>query len=54
MMRRSFTCNYNNLKKLNKLGVKLVHHKYTDLAVKVFERVYELSHFSSDAKSVSV
>ena len=46
MMRRSFTCNYNNLKKLNKLGVKLVHYKYTDLAVKVFERVYELSHFS--------
>lgn len=47
MMRRSFTCNYNNLKKLNGLGVKLVHHKYTELAVKVFERVYELSHFSS-------
>jgi tetratricopeptide (TPR) repeat protein len=47
MMRRSFTVNYNDLKKLNKLGVKLVHHKYTELAVKVFERVYELSHFSS-------
>jgi tetratricopeptide (TPR) repeat protein len=53
MMRRSFTCNYNNLKKLNKLGVKLVHHKYTDLAVKVFERVYELSHFSESNKKVA-
>ena len=46
MMRRSFTCNFNDLKKLNKLGVKLVHHKYTELAVKVFERVYELSYFA--------
>lgn len=43
MMRRNFMINYNDLKKLNRIGVNLVHHKYSDLAMKVFERVYELS-----------
>ncbi len=52
MMRRSFTMNYNQQQKLNSLGVKLVHHKFTDFAVKVFERVYELSHFKQNQELV--
>lgn len=34
---------YNNTDALTKLGVKLVHYHLTSFAVKVFERVYQLS-----------
>jgi tetratricopeptide (TPR) repeat protein len=43
LMIRSFQKNYNDVEALTKLGVKLVHHQFTKLAVKVFERVYQLS-----------
>ena len=42
-MRKEFQEYYNNIEGLTQLGVKLVHHQYTKLAVKVFDRVYQLS-----------
>lgn len=43
LMMKSFQRQYNDVEALTKLGVKLVHHQFTKLAVKVFERVYQLS-----------
>ncbi len=43
LMRKAFQKSFNDAEQLTKLGVKLVHHQLTKLAVKVFERVYELS-----------
>ncbi len=43
LMRKEFQEYYNNIEGLTQLGVKLVHHQYTKLAVKVFDRVYQLS-----------
>lgn len=43
LMRKAFQKSFNNVEELTKLGVKLVHHQLTKLAVKVFERVYQLS-----------
>jgi tetratricopeptide (TPR) repeat protein len=42
LMRKVFEKNFNNLDRLNKLGIELVHHKLTSFAVRVFERVYQL------------
>ena len=43
LMRKEFQKSYNDVEALTKLGTRLVHHKLTELAVKVFERVYQLS-----------
>lgn len=53
LVQRSFHLNFNEREKLNDIGVKLVHYgrqqevtkssEMTELAVKIFERVYELS-----------
>lgn len=43
LMIKEFQKAFNNIDALTKLGVKLVHYKLTKLAVKVFERVYQLS-----------
>lgn len=43
LMCKVFQDSYNDLETLNKLGVKLAHYQYTDLAVKVLDRVYQLS-----------
>lgn len=43
LMMKEFQKAFNNVDTLTKLGVKLVHYKLTKLAVKVFERVYQLS-----------
>lgn len=45
LMRKSFEKNFNDINQLNKLGITLVHHKMTSLAVRVFERVYQLNQF---------
>lgn len=42
LMRKIFQKNFNDKEVLTKLGVKLVHHKLTKLAVRVLERVYQL------------
>lgn len=43
LMRKIFQKHFNDKEALTKLGVKLVHHKLTKLAVRVLERVYQLS-----------
>lgn len=43
LMRKEFQKSYNDIEALTKLGTRLVHHKLTELAVKVLERVYQLS-----------
>lgn len=43
LMRRIFEKNFNDVDRLNKLGLELVHHKLTAFAVRVFERVYQLT-----------
>jgi tetratricopeptide (TPR) repeat protein len=43
LMRKEFQKSYNDVEALTKLGTRLVHHKLTELAVRVFERVYQLS-----------
>lgn len=43
LMVKSFQKQYNDMEALTRLGVKLVHHQFTKLAIKVFERVYQLS-----------
>lgn len=43
LMLKEFQKSYNDVDALNKLGVKLVHHKFSKLALKVFDRVYALS-----------
>jgi len=47
LMRKCFEQHYNDLAELNKLGITLVHYKLTALAVRVFERVYQLSQYES-------
>lgn len=43
LMLKEFQKSFNNMDALTKLGVKLVHHKFSKLALKVFDRVYQLS-----------
>ncbi len=43
LMRKEFQKSYNDVEALTQLGTRLVHHKLTELAVKVLERVYQLS-----------
>lgn len=43
LMRKEFQKSYNDVEALTKLGTRLIHHKLTELAVKVLERVYQLS-----------
>jgi tetratricopeptide (TPR) repeat protein len=43
LMRKIFQKHFNDKEILTKLGVNLVHHKLNKLAVKVLERVYQLT-----------
>lgn len=43
LMLKEFQKSYNDIDALTKLGVRLVHNKFNKLALKVFERVYQLS-----------
>lgn len=43
LMLKEFQKSFNDMDALTKLGVKLVYHKFSKLALKVFKRVYELS-----------
>jgi tetratricopeptide (TPR) repeat protein len=43
LMRKIFQKHFNDKETLTKLGIKLVHHKLNKLAVKVLERVYQLT-----------
>jgi tetratricopeptide (TPR) repeat protein len=43
LMRRTFQKNYHNIEALTELGLKLIQESYTKLAIKVFERVYQMS-----------
>ncbi len=43
LMRKEFQKNYNDIEALADLGLKLINDNYTKLAIKVFERVYQLS-----------
>lgn len=43
LMRKEFQNNYNDIESLTELGLKLIKEKYSKLAIKVFERVYQLS-----------
>lgn len=47
LMRKIFQKHFNDKDALTKLGVKLVHHKLTKLAVRVLERVYQLGETES-------
>lgn len=51
LMRKEFQKSYNDVEALTKLGTRLVHHKLTELAVKVFERVYQLTQVQGVAVS---
>jgi len=52
LMRKEFQKNYNSIESLTSLGLQLIEAKYGKLAVKVFERVYQLSQLETQKQEL--